>query len=238
MPLAHMRTHERIAEILTQFPRGRVLDCAAGEGAMALRLQSLGFEAFACDVEREKFSARGVPLCQADLCQGLPYAGGSFDYVTCLEAIEHLEDQFRFLRECARVLRPEGKVIISTPNIAGLASRLKFLLTGFFSLVGEPLNEFHTLPYHGHVHPVPYFILRYILHRTGFRIRLVDTDFYRRSSVVLLWMYPLVRWFSYTTMGKERDPRQRQANREIRRQYNSLALLLGRTQIIVAEKVA
>jgi hypothetical protein len=39
-------------------------------------------------------------------------------------------------------------------------------------------------------------------------------------------------------MGKERDPRQRQANREIRCQYNSLALLLGRTQIIVAEKVA
>jgi len=236
LPIAHTRTHERIGELMTKFRRGRVLDCAAGEGAMALRLQSMGYEVIACDVEREKFAASGVRFCLTDLCQGLPFADATFDYVTCLESIEHLEDQFQFLRECARILRPRGKLVLSTPNVAGLASRLKFLLTGFFSLVGEPLNEFHTLPYHGHVSPLPFFLLRYSLHRTGFRITYVGTDFYRRSSIGLIWLYPLLRWFSLTTMSKEPDPRQRVANKEIRSQYNSLALLLGRTQIIVAEK--
>ncbi len=236
-PHAHPRTHDRVIGLMSELPRGRLLECAAGEGGMSLRLKSLGFDVVACDVDPQKFHAAGVRFCQADISRELPFASGSFDYVTCLESIEHLENQFHFLRECARVLRPGGKILITTPNIAGLASRVKFLFTGFFSLVREPLNEFHSLPFHGHIHPLAFYQLRYLLHRTGFRIRYVGTDFYRRSSLAWLWLYPLVRLFTLTTMRREPDPRQRQANKEIRKQFTSLPLLLGRTQIVIAERL-
>ena len=46
----------------------------------------------------------------------LPFSEHSLDSIVCLEAIEHVPDANKVLREIARVLRPEGLLIISTPN--------------------------------------------------------------------------------------------------------------------------
>ncbi|WP_413766458.1 class I SAM-dependent methyltransferase, partial [Vibrio vulnificus] len=44
---------------------------------------------------------------------GLPFAGESADYIVCLEVLEHLEDATRFLSEVSRVLKPNGRLILS-----------------------------------------------------------------------------------------------------------------------------
>jgi SAM-dependent methyltransferase len=62
---------------------------------------------------------------------GLPLADGSVDVVASLQVIEHLWDQPGFLAECARVLRPAGTLLLTTPN------RLTF------SPPNRPLNPFH-----------------------------------------------------------------------------------------------
>ncbi|MGH8825679.1 MAG: class I SAM-dependent methyltransferase, partial [Jiangellaceae bacterium] len=46
----------------------------------------------------------------------LPFAAGSFDVMLSLQTIEHLRDQRAFLDECARVLRPGGRLALTTPN--------------------------------------------------------------------------------------------------------------------------
>ncbi|HSR23160.1 MAG TPA: methyltransferase domain-containing protein, partial [Candidatus Eisenbacteria bacterium] len=46
----------------------------------------------------------------------LPVADGSVDVVVSSQVLEHLWDQPRFVRECARVLRPGGRLLLSTPN--------------------------------------------------------------------------------------------------------------------------
>src|SRR5262249_37805391 len=46
----------------------------------------------------------------------IPARDGSFDVVTCFEAIEHIEDQSGLLREVKRILDPNGLFIVSTPN--------------------------------------------------------------------------------------------------------------------------
>ena len=44
------------------------------------------------------------------------FESSSFDYVVCFQVIEHIQDDVEFVREVARVLRPGGKFIVSTPN--------------------------------------------------------------------------------------------------------------------------
>ena len=75
---------------------------------------------------------KGIRCDYIDLNQKLPYGMESFDYVMCIEVIEHLENPHHIVREIARVLRPRGKVVLSTPNIANFYSRLYFLRSGFF----------------------------------------------------------------------------------------------------------
>jgi SAM-dependent methyltransferase len=141
------------------------------------------------------------------------------------------------VRECHRILRPGGRLVLSTPNILNLASRMKFLLSGFYSLVPRPINEFSKLPVFDHINPVTYYQLRYMLHTQGFHITQVTTDLTRRSSSALYFLKPLIQLYSIRTMRKETDTQQREANREIRRQLTSRAILLGRTLIVAAEKL-
>jgi SAM-dependent methyltransferase len=63
----------------------------------------------------------------------LPLADESVDVVANLQVIEHLWDQHGFLVECGRVLRPGGRLLVTTPN------RITFSPGR-----DTPLNPFHT----------------------------------------------------------------------------------------------
>jgi SAM-dependent methyltransferase len=63
----------------------------------------------------------------------LPFEAGTFDVVVNFQVIEHLWDQGQFVAECARVLRPSGVLLMSTPN------RITFSPGR-----DTPINPFHT----------------------------------------------------------------------------------------------
>lgn len=235
--IAHEKTHRKVLEIFARFPvRGTLLEIPAGEGALAWQLHKLGYEVTGGDIDPGFFKVRPIPCIYLDMNRPFPLPEGKYDFISCIEGIEHLEDQFHFVRECHRVLRPEGRLVLSTPNILNLASRLKFLFSGFYSLVPRPINEFSLVPVFDHIHPISYYRLRHILHTQGFGITQVTTDLFRRGCIPLYVLKPLVRLYSIRTMRKERDPQQRAANREIRRILASRDVLLGRTLIVVAQK--
>lgn len=236
---ACIKTHLRAAELFAGWPRGGlVLDLAAGSGAFAQRLLELGFRVAACDLFPEQFRVPGVPIKYADLSARLPYPDASFDILSCLEGVEHLEDQFAFIRECWRVLRPGGRLLISTPNILGLASRWRYFWTGFFPLATRPMSEHRKAPVHDHIHLITYYELRYILRTTGFTIEMVTTDRIRKYGVLHAWAYPLVRLLTHRALGREPDPIQREANREIAAHILSRDVLFGRTLMVLARKPA
>ena len=58
---------------------------------------------------------RGVPVAAANLV-ALPLADAAVDLVVCSQVVEHLWDQDAFVAECARVLRPGGGLVVTTPN--------------------------------------------------------------------------------------------------------------------------
>jgi SAM-dependent methyltransferase len=70
-------------------------------------------------------------VTRADLLS-LPFESSSFDAALCLDVLEHVDllDQPRAISEIARILKPDGKLLASVPNLAHLHSRIRFLLSG------------------------------------------------------------------------------------------------------------
>jgi len=97
----------------------RILDAACGPGAHAQALQERGALVTGCDrsapelaIARERL-ARGTRLDQLDLTHRLPYPDAAFDSVLCALALHYIEDWSAPLREFHRVLRPDGRLVVS-----------------------------------------------------------------------------------------------------------------------------
>jgi ubiquinone/menaquinone biosynthesis C-methylase UbiE len=56
-------------------------------------------------------------FAQADAARALPFEDGSFDAVVCIDAINHLPDRPRVLRDWQRLLRPGGRILFSDPAV-------------------------------------------------------------------------------------------------------------------------
>lgn len=240
--LAHRKTHSVVVGLIRGAypdPAGvRVLDLGAGAGAMSQALLRMGFDVTPADLFPRNFMLP-EPKCRRVHCdESFPFADEQFDCVVSIEVIEHLKRQFDYAREINRILKRGGRLVLTTPNLLNLASRLKYLLSGFYSLVTKPMNEFFGTKLHDHIAPVTYCQVRYILHTNGLKIRNVTTDRYRRSNMFLLGpLWPCVKFATWQTMNREKEKRQRETNREIRRHMTGLPLLMGRTLIVDAEKV-
>lgn len=108
-----------------------ILDVGAGEGALTQKLHQMGYRMKACDFSPEAYKYTGVGCDAVDITGPFPYADGSFDLVIAVEVTEHILDHENFFSEINRILKPGGKLYISTPNILSMKSRLRFLFQGF-----------------------------------------------------------------------------------------------------------
>lgn len=95
-----------------------LLDMGCGTGAHLLALAQFG-PAAGCDMSPEAVAychGRGLTgvVLQPDPMR-LPFGDASFDLVTGLDVIEHIEDDVAMLREIGRVLKPGGHVFLTTP---------------------------------------------------------------------------------------------------------------------------
>lgn len=145
------RRHEAMYQWLLPYVGGaHVLEAGAGEGYGAGLMHQVAMSVVALDYDagaaRHAATAYPhVPVVRGNLVQ-LPFVDGCFDLVVSLQTVEHLWDQEAFVGECARVLRPGGRFVVSTPN------RLTFPPGNLFherELTGAELAE--LVSRHGHV---------------------------------------------------------------------------------------
>lgn len=136
----------------------------------------------------------------ADMEATLPFDDASFDRIACIEGIEHMVDRHRTLKELRRVLKPDGSMLISTPNLLSLRARFAYALAGqraFRSYVDEHTSvwgrsEDGARIYHGHAFLINYFQFRYSLHHCGLRISRLWPSNWSPSSLMLTPTIPLV----------------------------------------------
>jgi SAM-dependent methyltransferase len=95
----------------------RILDIGCGTGANLQMLANFGL-AEGVDVSSEALDfcrARGLAKVKQGAAESLPYEDASFDLVTGLDVVEHLDDDIAGLKEMHRVLRPRGRALIFVP---------------------------------------------------------------------------------------------------------------------------
>jgi len=114
--LVREETHDWMIDALSRERKGFLLDAPAGTGSLPSRLKKMGFSVSCCDINPSLFLAQDIEIKRGDLSQSLPYPSGSFDFITCIEGLEHLENPFNAIREFHRILKPGGKLFLSLPN--------------------------------------------------------------------------------------------------------------------------
>ncbi|HEX6739946.1 MAG TPA: class I SAM-dependent methyltransferase, partial [Vicinamibacteria bacterium] len=104
---------------------GRLLEVGAGSGAFVRVALERGWKADAIEMApagAERLRELGARVHQGDLEQA-GYADGQFDLVVSLEVLEHLPRPRPHLEALARITRPGGLLLLSTPNHGGLSRR-------------------------------------------------------------------------------------------------------------------
>jgi 2-polyprenyl-3-methyl-5-hydroxy-6-metoxy-1,4-benzoquinol methylase len=149
----------------------RVLDVGCSTGYLAERLQQGGATVVGLDMD-ERAAELARRFCTevhvGDIeTMELPFEPGSFDAIVCGDLIEHVRDPQAMLARLRSLLRPGGRLVLSTPNIANWAMRLSLLFGRFRYTEWGILDKTHT-------HFFTRKTLRECLETAGYRIVVFD----------------------------------------------------------------
>ena len=235
-----------IAALLAEVePKGLCLDFPSGTGVNLAGIRSAGFSPIVADLFPEDAADEQTPGVTADFIQPLPFADESFAAVLCSEGIEHCSRQLDLIREFARVLKPGGTLIVTTPNILNLRARLSFLFNGHSSFSRTPVTEVTQVRresdgdgvYIGHAFLINYFQLRFMLKLAGFDGIGVSTAKYSMSAALLapaLWLP--VRLGTARLLKRFAAKEDPGVCAEIVSHATSADLLFGKKLIMIARK--
>ncbi len=158
---------ENVFSLTTNINGKYVLDVGCGDGFLGSRVKKKGGYVYGIDISKKAILIAKKQLTEAKVVdlneERLPFRNKYFDLVISTEVIEHLFDPSNFLKEINRVLKKNGELIITTPNILYWGNRLNFLVGKFLYTKEGVFDE-------SHVHFFTYQTLINELNKSGFRV--------------------------------------------------------------------
>lgn len=170
-------SEKRIKKILNFVGSGhRILDVGCYDGTIAKRLEQNGNKVVGIDI-----AASAVKLAKSkkidayvwNLEEGdLPKKFGKFDVVVAGEIIEHIFDTDGFIRKIGKVLRPGGRLVMSTPNLACLGCRISLVIGKTPWMIKNGLEGLKS----GHIRYFTIQTLTELLTKNGFVVGTMSSD--------------------------------------------------------------
>lgn len=144
--------------IATVSAGSKVLECGSVPLVFTLALAEVGYEVTGCDIAPERYAdtiqelALDVSKCDLEAEQ-MPFRADLYDAVVFNELFEHLRINLVFtMGEVYRVLKPEGVLLLSSPNLRSLTGIFNFLFRNrAFSCSGDVYAQYRKLDELGHM---------------------------------------------------------------------------------------
>src|SRR5258707_5576662 len=210
------------------------LDLSAGDGLSSRMLADRGWR-----VVSTEYHTKRPGWVAADLDRDLPFRDARFDLVLMLEVIEHLADIPHALGEIARVLKPDGVAIVTTPNRLNVSSRIHYLLSGYYKGRRAPLPYRYRVSDGRNWHVMGLNDLHWIAWGAGLRMDALGRR--KRKPRARIWtriLYPFIAGFSWMLYcARVKDPEQRKINRELYSFMTSASLLMDENIVMRFRKV-
>ena len=185
-PVADYPRIEKIVRALAGTTPGRLLDVGYSVGGFADALVQGGWDCTGLDITKRRHPR--IRTIQCDLNEGFPVEDAGYDLVTAGEIIEHIIDESAFLEECRRVLKLQGQLVLTTPNLSYLVNR--------FLVFAGRTPMFVYEPYHYHFHTRRTIVA--LIESHGFRVEGVSAShvLYSRRFHWTGWIFEkLADWF-------------------------------------------
>ena len=199
-----------------------IIDIPCGDGRMSAVFKELGatVESYDLDSKDNDYTEHRHKL--ADMNERLPIDSNHADIILCQEGIEHLQDQFFIFSEFNRILKKGGILILTTPSISNIRSKLAYLFMETENFKRLPYNEIDALwrvdksndktkIYFGHLFLITCSKLFTISKINGFRLK--ENILTKISPSSFFWcilFYPLIllsnalSYFIYLKNNKSR----------------------------------
>ena len=132
-----------------------MLDAPAGYGHLSMKLKEMGYDVTCGEINPAIFKIPDLKCIYTDLNREIQAESNSFDYVCCVDGLEHMTDPYQAVKEFSRVLKPGGIGVFSIPNYSNVEKRFKFLIHGYLTKptqfdaylnANEQLFDFHNSP--------------------------------------------------------------------------------------------
>lgn len=185
-----------------------VIDIPAGNGVTTEILLELDAKVEPFDLFPEYFMLKDIECKRADVIEKIPVADNYADWVVCQEGIEHFSDQLKAFKEFNRILKIEGKLLITTPSYSNLSAKMSYLLFESETSKQMPPNEIDDIwmsdkaitkeLYHGHIFLLGIQKLRILAKLAGFKIEEIQYVRISKGSLFLFpFFYPFIFVSSY-----------------------------------------
>ncbi len=191
--------HRYLAE--NDVKKKTVIDVSAGSGYVANLWHEAGAKVKAFDMYPEVFKSENLTCLPIDLNEKLPIESNSADYALLMETIEHIPNQQFLLQELARILKPNGILIITKPNNSSLSGRIANLWTEaersdmFLSNEASVIGYDDTHIYNGRVFLCNAQRLRTLAGLVGLHFENVYTNKLSVSSLIWYFFIGLFQYF-------------------------------------------